>query len=79
MGLAPKIKEYKDYELMMVGIHCKNRYEWVLLDLASCLYGMTLIPLYDTLGVESISYCLNNSGCTNMFASSESMDVLLST
>lgn len=63
----------------MVGIHAKNRFifyfklfreEWILLDITSMLYGMTVIPLYDTLGPESISHCLNNSGCYNMFASS---------
>ena len=54
----------------MVGIHSKNRLEWVLLDVASCLYGFTIIPLYDTLGPENISLNLINSGVKNMFTSS---------
>lgn len=40
---------------------------------------MTIIPLYDTLGPESIEHCLKNSGVTNMFASSASVDTLLKT
>ena len=55
---------------MMIGIHSKNRFEWVLISLASALYGMTIIPLYDTLGQDNITHCLNNSGVKNMFASS---------
>lgn len=47
-----------------------HREEWITLDITAMLYGMTVIPLYDTLGPESISHCLNNSGCYNMFASS---------
>lgn len=43
------------------------------------LYGLTIIPLYDALGSDSITHCLNNSGCYNMFASSKSVDVLLNT
>ena len=41
----------------------------MILDIAAMLYGMTVIPLYDTLGPESVSHCLNNSGVFNMFAS----------
>ncbi len=29
--------------------------------MAAYLYGFTMVPLYDTLGPESISHCLNNS------------------
>jgi long-chain acyl-CoA synthetase len=51
----------------------------MFVDIAAMLYGLTVVPLYDTLGPESITHCLNNSGCYNMFASSNSVDVLLKT
>lgn len=66
--------------MRMVGIYAKNREEWLTVDIGcSYLYGMTIIPLYDTLGPESISHCLKNSGVYNMFASAQSVDTLLVT
>ncbi len=37
----------------MVGIFSKNREEWAITDVANCLYGFTIIPLYDTLGIKN--------------------------
>jgi len=53
----------------MVGIFAKNREEWMFLDVACALYKYTAIPLYDTLGPESISYVIGNSGITTCFCS----------
>ena len=33
-----------------VGIFSRNRPEWTIVDIACILYGLTTIPLYDTLG-----------------------------
>lgn len=44
--------------MKMVGVFSKNREEWMLLEYANFLYGNTMIPLYDTLGPESIPYVL---------------------
>lgn len=35
----------------MVGIFAKNRKEWMILDISNMLYGFTMIPFYDTLGI----------------------------
>lgn len=54
-----------------MGIYAKNRTEWLEIDIGCAyLYGMTIVPLYDTLGPESISYCLKNSGMSVIFCSS---------
>lgn len=42
------------------------------------LYGITTVPLYDSLGPENISYCIEHSGIETICASKESIDVLLS-
>ena len=65
------------FDMKLIGIYAKNRYEWMLVDIACCLYGLTLVPLYDTLGIENLSYCLNNSGMTTLFCSAETLPVLL--
>jgi long-subunit acyl-CoA synthetase (AMP-forming) len=38
-------------KLKFIGIYSKNRYEWFLTDWACILFGITTIPLYETLGV----------------------------
>lgn len=62
LNLAPEVNEYSDFKLRLVGIYSKNREEWSLADIGcGMLYGMTLVPLYDTLGPENLNYCINHS------------------
>lgn len=42
--------------MKMVGVFSKNREEWMLLEYANFLYGNTMIPLYDTLGILNFKY-----------------------
>lgn len=58
LHLVPKV-HHNDLHLKFVGVFSKNREEWVLLDIANILYGNTMIPLYDTLGPETIPFVLN--------------------
>ena len=51
----------------MVGIYSRNREEWLTLDIANILYGAVVVPLYDTLGPETISYVIGHSGVENLF------------
>jgi len=57
-GLATPVsfddEEVKD--LRMIGIHSKNREEWVITDIA-CMYdSVVTVPLYDTLGPHIIDF-----------------------
>lgn len=61
----------------MIGIFSKNREEWLILDIANTLYGNTMIPLYDTLGLESIPYILEQTQVGTLFISNTSVDTLL--
>jgi len=49
------------YEMDLIGIYSKNRYEWFVTDWACVTFGFTTVPLYDTLGIENLSYCLNQT------------------
>lgn len=44
--------------MKLIGIFSKNRYEWMVSDMACMLYGLTIVPLYDTLGIDNLTYCL---------------------
>lgn len=39
------------HKMKLIGIYSKNRYEWFVTDWACILFGVTTVPLYETLGV----------------------------
>lgn len=61
LNLIPEVQEYKGFQLKMIGVFSKNREEWLLLECANILYGNTMIPLYETLGLEAFPYILNQT------------------
>lgn len=63
----------------MIGIFAKNCEEWTILDISNMIYGHVMIPLYDTLGIENITYCLNHSGITTCFITQASITQLIKT
>ncbi|CAD8054344.1 unnamed protein product [Paramecium sonneborni] len=77
MNLIPNPVQYDGQELRMIGIFSKNREEWLLLDIANTLYGNTMIPLYDTLGLETIPFILEHTQMSTLFVSNSSVDTLL--
>ncbi|KAH0576998.1 Long chain fatty acid CoA ligase [Spironucleus salmonicida] len=54
-----------------VGIYAKNSPLWLLCDIAIQFSNGISVPIYDTLGVDNIKYCLNLVGCKYIFVSSE--------
>lgn len=79
LKLTEEINEYANYKLSLIGVFSKNRYEWMVVDIANCMYRNTLVPIYDTLGPASISYVLNHSGIKTCFCEKKSLDTLLNT
>jgi long-chain acyl-CoA synthetase len=64
--------------MKLVGIYSRNRYEWFVTDWACAMLGITTVPLYDTLGVENISYCLNQTDLNTLFVTAATVNTLLS-
>lgn len=91
LNLLKVTDEYKNFKvynnnsnqinstLKLVGIYAKNRAEWTICDMANGLYGYTMIPLYDTLGPDSVSYVLGHSGISTCICSTQSMETLAKT
>lgn len=75
LDLAPLDPEADN--LRLVGIFSKNRYEWVITEQACNAYGAVSIPLYDTLGLEAVTYILQQTGVTTVFADKSSVATLL--
>lgn len=61
LNLVYSTNEDYRFNLKLIGIFSKNREEWQILDFANVLYGNTMVPIYDTLGPDTISYVLKHS------------------
>ncbi|KRX04925.1 hypothetical protein PPERSA_06559 [Pseudocohnilembus persalinus] len=67
LNLAPERTEWNNMNLRMVGIYSKNREEWMVLDYANALYRATMVPLYDTLGPDTIGYVIGHANIEVLF------------
>ncbi len=45
--------------LRTLAIYSKNREEWILTDLGCAQAGITTVPIYETMGIESMEYIIN--------------------
>uniref|UniRef100_A0A3B0MXW3 Long-chain-fatty-acid--coa ligase 5, putative n=1 Tax=Theileria annulata TaxID=5874 RepID=A0A3B0MXW3_THEAN len=52
------VKE-ENQTVRMVGIYSQNTVEWLITEQVCNAYNLTLVPLYDTLGEESLLYIVN--------------------
>ena len=56
-----------------IAILCKNRPEWVMLDLAVQQIGALLVPLYPTINVNELEYVLNDAQVKYVFVNDEDL------
>lgn len=71
------LTESRDYgfegTFKMMGIYSKNCVEWLLSDISCQLNSITVIPLYDTLGLIAIEHIFNQTQLTTLCISSENI------
>jgi len=60
-----------------MALYSKNREEWCTTDLACAFLGVTVVTLYDTLGVASIDYILNQTKMQSVTLTSDKVKVIL--
>jgi len=77
LDLAPAMEVEGNPTCRFISIYAKNREEWVVMDLASCLYGVTTLAIYDTLGPDSIEFIYSQTGVKTTFCSGENLGKLL--
>lgn len=56
-----------------IAIMCKNRPEWVMLDLAVQQIGAVLVPVYPTIGVNDLEFIFNDSKVKYAFVNDEEL------
>ncbi|MEH6780132.1 MAG: AMP-dependent synthetase/ligase [Rhodoglobus sp.] len=49
-----------------IGLMCKTRYEWTLIDFATWFAGAVLVPIYETSSPSQIHWNITDSGATAM-------------
>jgi len=62
--------------LKIVGISAKNQANWMVVDIACILSGLTSVTLYDTLGAESTEYIINQTKLKTIFSESKQIKEL---
>ncbi|XP_072806568.1 long-chain-fatty-acid--CoA ligase 1 isoform X5 [Vicugna pacos] len=60
-------KGFKAAPDQFIGIFAQNRPEWVIIEQGCFAYSMVVIPLYDTLGTEAITYIINKAELSLVF------------
>lgn len=54
-----------------IGLMCKTRYEWTLVDFAAWFAGAFLVPIYETSAPSQIQWILADSGATRVILETE--------
>ena len=65
LNFCPEI-EYENTKYKFLGIYSKNREEWVISYLGCQLNSITVVTLYDTLGVNAIEFILKQTELTTV-------------
>lgn len=71
LGLCPEREDAELRNRGLLGFYAKNRPEWVIGEQGCYSQAIIPVPGYDTLGVESIAYVINQTEMTTMFCSAE--------
>ncbi|XP_056658936.1 long-chain-fatty-acid--CoA ligase 1 isoform X3 [Monodelphis domestica] len=67
VGSALIQKGYRPSPDQYFGIFAQNRPEWVIIEQGCYTYSMVVVPLYDTLGNEAITYIINKAELSLVF------------
>jgi len=59
-----------------IGLYSHNSVDWMLVDTAIHAYGMTAVPLYDTLGPDAVEYIANHAELAAIACSIQVLDKL---
>ncbi|XP_008933528.1 PREDICTED: long-chain-fatty-acid--CoA ligase 1 [Merops nubicus] len=67
VGSALLHRGFKPSHTQYIGIFSQNRPEWVIIEQACYAFSMVVVPLYDTLGAEAITYIVNKADLSLVF------------
>ena len=68
-----EISVCEEQEFKFIGIYAKNREEYIVAEMAGYLLGATVVPLYDTLGLEGLQFIAQQTQLKTMYSSGEGL------
>ena len=74
LGLCPEIEsDMKGEKYKFFGIYSKNREEWIIADLACQKNSITVVTVYDTLGLGAVEFIFKQTLLTSLIMESKSL------
>jgi len=67
----------KGIKMKFLGFLAQSRVEWMIGNFGCQFDTITIIPLYETLGINSIEYILKQTELTDIFAETNSLELIL--
>jgi long-chain acyl-CoA synthetase len=78
LHLVAQVEEPQINQTMDVfGIFSKNREEWAVVDLACMRSAVTIVPFFDSLGPQALSFVINQTELATMCCETNGIDSLL--
>ena len=65
-------------KMRFMGIYSRNREEWLVGSFGCQMDSITIVTLYDTLGINSIEYILNETELTTIIAETKNFEKIIS-
>ncbi len=63
-------------QFRLVGLYSRNRYEWVIAEQACNAYGLTSVPLYDTLGADAVAFVIGQTRMVTVFVEAAALPMV---
>lgn len=77
LNLCPETNIETEGKFRFMGIYSKNREEWMIADLGSHCNSVTVVPIYDTLGEESMQYIFKLTQLTTIVVEAKNLNKIL--
>ena len=60
-----------------MGIFSKNREEWAIIDIACMKACVTIVPFYESLGLNAVNFVINQTELTTICIEKKNFDSLI--
>ena len=77
LGLTSTVNDFQNIPVDFLIIWSKNREEWFTTDIACTLYKKALVPVYDTLGPDTISFIFGQTRAISLFVTKDHVNAAI--
>ena len=67
----------KNIKMRFMGFYSRTREEWKIADFGCQMDSITIITIYDTLGIDSLEYLLKQTGLVTILSETKNLDTIL--